>query len=499
MTRDDEAEVILAIDQGTTGTKALILDTNLDVLAEETVDFPQHFPSPGLVEHEPAEIVASVELATARAIAAARLSASQIRAIGITNQRETTVVWDAHSGRPIHRAIVWQDRRTTDLCAELERQGHGEEFRAKTGLLLDPYFSGTKIRWILDNVSGARELANAGRLRFGTIDTFLTWRLTNGAAHVTDISNASRTLIMDLESGAWDPELADRLGVPIAMLPEIRDNDRVFATTKNAGFLPDGIPIGALIGDQQSALFGQACFSPGEAKCTYGTGAFLVMNTGKKIARSKRGLLSTAAWRIGGETCYALEGSSFVAGAVVQWLRDGLGIIERSADVEALAASVPSSEGVSFVPAFAGLGAPHWDPNARGLICGLTRGTTKAHIARAAIEGIAFQIHDILDAMQQDLGHRLHELKVDGGASRNDLLLQFQADLLGVDTIRPSITSTTALGAALQAGLTVGLFGSIPDLRKTWREERRARPRMDRKEAAERVERWSIAVRRARG
>lgn len=490
--------VILAIDQGTTATKALLLDPKLQVLAEESVEFPQHFPSPGLVEHDPGEVWQSVEAAVTAALERAGVRGDAIAAIGIANQRETTIVWDSETGQAVHPALVWQDRRTADICRELQGQGFEAQFRQKTGLLVDPYFSGTKIRWILDNVSGARRQAEAGRLRFGTVDSWLIWRLSGGAVHVTDPSNASRTLLMDLEKIAWDPALAAILTVPLAMLPEIRDNDVVLAETLGVGFLPDGIPIAAALGDQQSALFGQTCFDPGEAKCTYGTGAFLVANTGAKIVRSKRGLLSTAAWRIGGETSYALEGSCFVAGAVVQWLRDGLGLIKSSAEVEALAASVPASDGVVVVPSFSGLGAPHWDPNARGVICGLTRGSTAGHIARAALEGVAFQIHDLVDAMQKDLAQSFPELRVDGGATANNLLLQFQADLLDIDTVRPRITSTTSLGAALKAGLTVGVYDSLADIRKAWKEERRFKPRMKRREASEHLRRWEVAVRRAR-
>ena len=498
MTEERSSTTVLAIDQGTTGTKALLLDGNLNVLAEAGEEFPQHFPKPGWVEHEPEEIFASVRTAVRAAIEAAGVAPESIAAIGITNQRETSIVWDAESGEAIHRAIVWQDRRTADLCQTLKLEGLESLFRERTGLLLDPYFSGTKVRWLLDNVANARKQAEAGQLRFGTVDTYVTWRLTGGASHVTDPSNASRTLLYDLAKGGWDPELLELLQVPDSLLPEVRDNDSTFGTTKGLDFLPDGIPIAALLGDQQAALFGQACFDEGEVKCTYGTGAFLILNTGFSIVRSKRGLLSTAAWRIGGKTTYALEGSCFVAGAIVQWLRDGLGFIERSEDVESLARSVPDSGGVVLVPSLTGLGAPHWDPNARGVISGLTRGTTSGHIARAALEGVALQIQDVLDAMQRDLGRSLPELKVDGGASANDLLMQFQADILGVDTVRPRVISTTSLGAALQAGLTVGLFSSLAEIRKTWTESARWRPKMKKKDVGEILRRWEIGVRQAR-
>ena len=497
--------VILAIDQGTTGTKALLLDAKLNLLAESAREFPQRFPSPGRVEHDLDDIWNSVRMSVTSAIATAGIDASAIRGIGITNQRETTAIWDGASADPIHTAIVWQDRRTTERCQELKAQGHESRFRELTGLLLDPYFSGTKIEWLLDNVKGARARADAGELRFGTIDTYLAWRLSGGAAHVTDVSNASRTLLMELETCQWHDELLGILNVPRSLLPQIRDNDGIFAETAGLDFLPDGIPVAAMIGDQQSALFGQVCFDTGEAKCTYGTGAFLMLNTGGTIVRSKRGLLSTCGWRIGGETTYALEGSAFIAGAIVQWLRDGLRMIRSSEDIEELARSVDSADGVVFVPALTGLGAPHWDPTARGLISGLTRGSTSAHIARAALEGIAFQIHDILSAMQLDIEENdggekgaIQELKVDGGASNNALLMQFQADLLGCEAVRPCITSTTALGAALQAGLTTGLFASTTEIRGIWQEDCRFKPRMKKKDVAEHVERWEHAVRQAR-
>ena len=490
--------VILSIDQGTTGTTVLLLDAALQVLTENTQEFPQHFPTPGEVEHEPEEILESVRKAVERSLADAAIDASRIAAIGITNQRETTVVWDAETAEPVHRAIVWQDRRTADTCETLRAKGLESRFREATGLLLDPYFSGTKIAWLLDNVKGARTRAEAGELRFGTIDTWLTWQLTGGASHVTDVSNASRTLLMDLERATWSSDLCELLAVPESLLPEIRANDQSFGETKGVDFLPDGIPIAALIGDQQSALFGQACFEPGQAKCTYGTGAFLMLNTGERVVRSKRGLLSTAAWKLGDQTTYALEGSAFVAGAIVGWLRDGLRIIRESGEVEELARSVPDSGGVTLVPALTGLGAPHWDPRARGMISGLTRGSTAAHIARAALEGIAFEIRDLLEAMEQDLGEPIRELKVDGGASRNGLLMQFQADIQGCETIRPEIVSTTALGAALQAGLTVGVFDSLESIRKIWKEDCRFRPKMKKREVGEHLTRWARAIRQVR-
>ncbi len=490
--------VILAIDQGTTGTKAVLLRSDLKVLGEASRELPQHFPRPGWVEHDLEEIYSSVRDAVRDVFQKARVKPSALAAIGITNQRETTALWDSMNKKPVHRAIVWQDRRTTPECAALKRRGLEETFRKKTGLVLDPYFSGTKLAWLLDHVKGARRGANTGRLLFGTIDTYLAWRLTDGESHVTDTSNASRTLLMDLAKGEWCNSLLEALRVPRVLLPEIRANDEVFGRTRDVGFLPDGIPIASIIGDQQSALFGQACFEVGEAKCTYGTGAFLVLNTGNRIVRSKQGLLATAAWKLKGKSCFALEGSTFVAGAIVQWLRDGLGIIRSSDEVEELARSVKDSEGVVLVPALTGLGAPHWDPNARGLISGITRGTTAAHITRAALEGIAFQIHDLVRAMERDLGKRVKSLRVDGGATRNDLLMQFQADILGIEIVRPRITSTTALGTALLAGLTTGLFVSEAEIRTVWREERQFEPAMARGEALERVGRWERAVARAK-
>jgi glycerol kinase len=488
---------ILAIDQGTTGTKAVIVDRRMGIAAEAAEEFPQHYPRPGLVEHDPEEIWASVRGAVRAALRKARLDPAKIGAIGITNQRETTVLWEASTGRPVGRAIVWQDRRTAPECEALKARGLEGRVREKTGLVLDPYFSGTKIAWILDNVRGARRRAERGELRFGTVDSYLLWRLTGGRLHATDVSNASRTLLLDLGSCSWDEEMLRLFRIPREVLPEVRSNDEILGATRGLDFLPNGIPLAGPIGDQQSALFGQACFRPGEAKCTYGTGAFLLVNAGPRPPLSRSGLLATAAWRLGRATTYALEGSVFIAGAAVQWLRDGLGIIGRSADVEALAASVPDADGVVLVPAFTGLGAPRWRPAARGLIAGITRGTTRAHIARAALEGIAFQCGDVLKAMEEDAGRRLREIKVDGGAAANDLLLQFQADILGRAIVRPRFTSTTALGAAFLAGLAVGLFRSLADIRSSWAEDRRFVPAMPRREAAERIERWRAAVEKA--
>ncbi len=428
------------------------------------------------------------------ALKAAGTAPRSIAAIGITNQRETTALWDRRTGEPISRAIVWQDRRTERVCARLKARGLEPQFQRTTGLVIDPYFSGTKIAWLLRNVPGAGRRARSGRLLFGTIDTYLAWRLSAGAAHVTDVSNASRTLLMDLRTGTWSDEILKELSIPRDILPEIRGHDAIFCRTCGVGWLPDGIPIASLIGDQQAALFGQACFRPGEAKCTYGTGAFLVMNTGSRILRSRHGLLATAAWRRGGKTTYAIEGSTFVAGAAVQWLRDGLGIIARSSDADALARKVADSEGVVFVPALTGLGAPHWNPAARGTIRGLSRGTTAAHLARATLEGIAFQIRDLLEAIEKDTGLELEALRADGGATASAVLMQFQADILGVPVILPRSTSTTALGAAALAGLAVGLFSSEDEIRRAWKAARAYRPRMPEAERSRRLRLWKEAV-----
>ncbi len=488
---------ILAIDQGTTGTTVLVLDDRLRVLAKVNKEFPQIYPRPGWVEHDPEDIWATTQATIAGALAQAGLDASSVSGIGITNQRETTVVWRRRDGKPVHNAIVWQCRRTADFCAGMKERGLEATFRTKTGLVLDPYFSGTKIRWILDHVDGARDAAEGGELAFGTIDSFLVWRLSGGTAHVTDVSNASRTLAMDLRSLAWDDELLDGLGVPRSVLPEIRSSSEVYGHTKGLGVLPDGIPIAGMAGDQQAALFGQVCFETGEAKCTFGTGAFLLMNTGSEPVASDRGMLTTVAWKVGDEVDYALEGSAFIAGAAVQWLRDGLGLIQSASEIERLAASVPSSAGVVFVPALTGLGAPHWRPDARGVIVGLDRGITKAHIARATLEGIALQNADILGAMEADSGVKLSALKVDGGAAANDLLMQFQADVLDVPIVRPTMLETTALGAGLLAGLATGVWSSRNEAKSAWREDRRFDPSMTTTDRDEHLARWHSAVERA--
>ena len=488
------ASHVLAIDQGTTGTTVLVLDKRLSVRAKVNQEFRQIFPKPGWVEHDLDDIWGSTTSTVQRALREAGLRGGDVAAIGITNQRETTGLWDRRTGKPLHHAIVWQDRRTTDACARLKAAGHEPRVREKTGLVLDPYFSATKLRWLLEHVTGAEEKARAGAVAFGTVDSFLVWRLTGGAAHVTDVSNASRTLLMDLRAREWDRELLDLFGVPRSVLPEIRPSSQVYGTTKGVRVLPDGIPVAGMAGDQQAALFGQACFAPGEAKCTYGTGAFLLQNTGPEPVLSSRGLLTTVAWSVGGEVAYALEGSSFIAGAAVQWLRDGLGIIEKAADVEALAKQVKDSGDVVFVPALAGLGAPHWRPEARGLLRGIDRGTTAAHLARAALEGIAFQIHDLAEAMRAEAHRPIPLFKVDGGACQNDLLMQFQADLLGVPVERPRMIETTALGAAFLAGLAVGFWKDREEIRRAWKVGKRFEPKMKPAEREVHLAKWKRAV-----
>jgi glycerol kinase len=489
---------LLAIDQGTTGSTVVVLSDDARILGKATREFAQHYPKPGEVEHDLGDIEASIAGALADAYAAAGVSPGECAGIGITNQRETTVVWDRATGAPIHRAIVWQDRRTADRCAALRAAGHEALFRSRTGLVLDPYFSGTKLAWILDAVPSARARAERGELAFGTIDSWLVWRLSGGAVHVTDATNASRTLLLDLHTGQWDAQLAALLDVPLAVLPQVRSSSEIYARTRSFPGLPDGIPVAGIAGDQQAALFGQACFAPGEAKCTYGTGAFLLLNTGARAVPSTHGLLTTIAWRLGGQTTYALEGSSFIAGAAVQWLRDGLGIIRSASEIEALAAKVDSAGDVVFVPALAGLGAPHWDPHARGLITGITRDTGAAHLARATLEGIAFQIADLVEAMERDAGAPLGRLRVDGGAAANALLMQFQADVLGAPIDRPRSVETTALGAAYLAGLAVGVFRDTADVARAHGLERTFTPQLAPAERAAHLARWRRAVARAK-
>ena len=487
---------VLSIDQGTTGTHVSVVDAKVRVVARSYREFTQHFPKPGQVEHDLDEIWGTVEWCIAKALRQAGIGGKDVAAVGITNQRETTGLW-TRAGKPIHRAIVWQDRRTADFCAELKAKGEEPRVRQTTGLVLDPYFSGTKARWLLDHVKGARQRAEAGELLFGTIDTWLVFKLTGGAAHVTDVSNASRTLLMGLRSLAWDDGMLSLFGVPKAVLPRIGASTELYGLTRGMKSLPDGIPVAGMAGDQQAALFGQACFEPGEAKCTYGTGAFLLMNVGHEPVPSKAGLLTTVAWKLGDRATYALEGSAFIAGAAVQWLRDGLGLIKKSSDVEALARQVKDSGTVVFVPALAGLGAPHWRPDARGLFCGIDRGTTAAHLARAVLEGMALQIYELADAMRIDSGRDIPAFKVDGGAVQNDLLMQYQADILGTPVVRPKNIETTSLGAAFLAGLGAGVWKSPEDIRKVWKAEKVFKPKMSDDARAIALGRWRDAVKRA--
>jgi glycerol kinase len=485
---------ILAFDQGTTSSRAMVFDRSAHILATAQREFTQHFPQPGWVEHDADEIWAS-QLAVAQQ-ALAQLPDAAIAAIGITNQRETTVLWDRATHRPVAAAIVWQDRRTASYCDELKAAGHEQMIREKTGLVIDAYFSGTKLKWLLDNVPGARERAARGELAFGTIDSWLIFKLTEGKVHATDVSNASRTLLFNINALDWDAELLALMDIPRKVLPQIVSSSAVLGHTACEG-LPKGIPIAGVAGDQQAALFGQACHQPGMAKNTYGTGCFMLMNTGETPVMSHNRLLTTVAWRIGGVTHYALEGSVFMAGAAVQWLRDGLGILEKSADVEALANSVADSGGVYLVPAFVGLGAPYWDANARAAILGLTRGSTRAHIARATIEAIAFQSAELGHAMRNDAAIDLTELRVDGGAAVNNLLMQFQADLLGIPVVRPAVTETTALGAAFLAGLAVGYWRDQAEIAALWSREHTFTSMISRAEADEKMRGWRRAVERS--
>jgi glycerol kinase len=488
---------ILALDQGTTSSRAIVFDHAGAIRTVAQKEFRQIFPEAGWVEHDPREIWSS-QLEVARAaLRQAGLKAADIAAIGITNQRETTLLWDRRNGEPLHNAIVWQDRRTAAFCDELRRAGHAEVIARKAGLVVDAYFSGSKLRWLLDHVPGARDRARRGELAFGTVDTWLLWNLTGGALHLTDPSNASRTMLFNLHTGQWDEELLRILDVPAEVLPKVRPSSENYGETA-PGVFDAPIRVAGIAGDQQAALFGQNCFTRGMAKNTYGTGCFMLMNIGLEPTPSRHQLLTTVAWQHGGRTEFALEGSVFIGGAVVQWLRDGLGIIRSSAEVEALAASVPDCGGVYIVPAFAGLGAPHWDQYARGTITGLTRGTTAAHLARAALEGIAFQVADVLDVMKADSGISLRELRVDGGAANNNLLMQFQADILGVPVVRPKVTETTALGAAYLAGLATGFWRDRAEVSQSWQAERLFEPSRSADEVAHRRSRWAEALRRAR-
>ena len=486
---------ILSLDQGTSSSRAIVFDHKGQIRSVAQREFTQYFPKPGWVEHNPHEIWSSQASVIAEAITSIDINGLDIAAIGITNQRETTIVWDSETEEPIYNAIVWQDRRTSEYCDSLKEAGHTEFIRSRTGLIIDAYFSATKIKWILDNVPGARERAEKGKLMFGTVDTWLIWRLTRGEVHVTDVSNASRTMLFNIHTLQWDEELLRLFDIPLSMMPEVRSSSEVYGHTKSTIFAHK-VPIAGIAGDQQAALFGQMCVEPGAVKNTYGTGCFLLMNSGEKPIDSKNNLLTTVAWKIGDKVNYALEGSIFVGGSVVQWLRDGLGIIRSSSEVEALAASVPDTAGVYFVPALTGLAAPYWDQYARGSISGISRGTTAAHIARAALEGIAYQTLDIVDAMQRDSGIELCELKVDGGAARNNLLMQFQSDLLDTRVIRPQVTETTALGAAYLAGLAVGYWDSIDDIKQQWQAEHVFEPTEERDSINKAVDGWHDAVRR---
>ena len=490
---------LLALDQGTTSSRAMLVDETGRMVRVAQQEFSQHYPQPGWVEHDPEEIWRAQEATMRSVLAAAGVSVAAIAAVGITNQRETTVIWNRRTGAPIAPAIVWQDRRTAAMCDRLRADGLEDMFRQKTGLLLDPYFSGTKIRWLLDHIEGAREQAERGELAFGTIDAWLIWKLTGGASHVTDLTNAGRTLLVDLATGTWDEALLAALEIPAALLPTITPSSGEISLT-DVSVLGRALPITGIAGDQQAALFGQACFEPGMIKNTYGTGCFLLMNTGSEPVASAHKLLTTPAWRLGADApVFALEGSVFSGGSVVQWLRDQLGFIEKSADVEALAQSVPDNGGVVLVPAFTGLGAPVWDASARGLLIGLTRGATRAHIARAALESIAFQVADVVDCMQRDATVTLKELRVDGGAAVNNSLMQWQADLLGIPVIRPANTESTAMGAAYLAGLGAGMWKTVDELAHVWRMECVFEPRIDAAEREERLTRWRMARDRAGG
>ena len=473
-----EKKFILALDQGTTSSRAIVFDHNGQIKSVAQKEFTQYFPQPGWVEHNPNEIWSSQASVIAEAISAIDINGLDIAGIGITNQRETTIVWEVDTEEPIYNAIVWQDRRTSEFCDELKVQGLTDKIHEKTGLIIDAYFSGTKIKWILDNVPGARKRAEMGKLRFGNVDSWLVWRLTRGEVHVTDVTNASRTMLFNIHDLKWDEELMELLDIPMSMMPEVKSSSEVYGHTKTTIFAHE-VPISGIAGDQQAALFGQMCIEPGSIKNTYGTGCFVMLNTGNNPVMSKNNLLTTIAWKIGNQVVYALEGSIYVGGSVVQWLRDGLGFITSSSEIEDLASTVPDSGGVYFVPALTGLAAPYWDQYARGTIIGITRGTTRAHIARAALDGIAFQTYDIAQAMAKDMNASLTELKVDGGASRNNLLMQSQADLLGIKVVRPRITETTALGAAYLAGLAVGFWKNIDDIKNQWQVERCFEPIAD--------------------
>ncbi len=488
-----EKKFILALDQGTTSSRAIVFDHNGQIKSVAQKEFPQYFPQPGWVEHNPNEIWSSQASVIAEAISAIDINGLDIAGIGITNQRETTIVWDIDTEEPIYNAIVWQDRRTAEYCDKLKAQGLTDKIHEKTGLIVDAYFSGTKIKWILDNVPGARKRAEMGKLRFGNVDAWLVWRLTRGEVHVTDVTNASRTMLFNIHDLKWDEDLLKLLDIPLSMMPEVKSSSEIYGHTKTTIFAHE-VPISGIAGDQQAALFGQMCIEPGAIKNTYGTGCFVMLNTGRKPVMSKNNLLTTIAWKIGDRVDYALEGSIYVGGSVVQWLRDGLGFITSSSEIEDLASTVPDSGGVYFVPALTGLAAPYWDQYARGTIVGITRGTTRAHIARAALDGIAFQTYDIAQAMAKDMEAPLTELKVDGGASRNNLLMQYQSNLLGIKVVRPKITETTALGAAYLAGLAVSFWKDIDEIKNQWQVERSFEPLADSEEMAAVKAGWADAI-----
>ncbi len=491
----DSQKYILSLDQGTSSSRAIVFDRSGSIRAVAQKEFPQIFPHSGWVEHDPHQIWASQASVIAEAISSIDINGKNIEAIGITNQRETTIVWDRDTEEPIYNAIVWQDRRTSEYCNKVIEDGMEEKIREKTGLIIDAYFSATKIKWILDNVPGARKRAEEGKLLFGTVDSWLVWRLTRGDVHVTDVSNASRTMLFNINTLEWDQELLDYFGIPRSMMPEVKSSSEVYGHTTTTIFAHN-VPIAGIAGDQQAALFGQMCVEPGSVKNTYGTGCFLLMNSGTKPILSENRLLTTIAWKIGDTVNYALEGSIFVGGSVVQWLRDNMQCIACSSDVEKLAASVPDTDGVYFVPALTGLGAPYWDPEARGMITGISRGTTTAHIARAALEGIAFQTYDIVKAMEKDSNLPIRNLKVDGGASRNNLLMQFQSDILATDVLRPRITETTALGAAYLAGLAVGYWPSIESIQQQWQLDAEFKPKAGKDEVNDKINGWHEAVKR---
>lgn len=490
-------EYILALDQGTTSSRAVLFDKKGEIKSVAQKEFKQFFPKTGWVEHDPNEIWSSQVAVAAEAISSLGINGTKVSGIGITNQRETTIVWDRQTGEPIYNAIVWQDRRTSEYCDELKEKGHAEMISKKTGLVVDAYFSGTKVKWILDNVEGARDKAEKGELAFGTVDSWLVWKLTQGRTHITDITNASRTMLFNIHNTEWDEELLALMDIPKSMLPEVKASSEIYDYT-NTTFFASKVPIAGIAGDQQAAMFGQMCIEEGMVKNTYGTGCFILINTGEKPFLSKNQLLTTIAWKIDGKVTYALEGSIFIGGAVVQWLRDGLRIINTSQDVEPLAKTVDDNGDVFFVPAFTGLGAPHWDQYARGTMVGISRGTTRGHIARAALEGIAFQTYDVLEAMKKDTQMDYTEIRVDGGASNNNLLMQFQSDVLNAPVARPEITETTALGAAYLAGLATGFWKDVEEIKQQWKLDKRFDPQMDQQQAEEQVKKWKDAVTRSK-